>query len=127
MPRTTHVNGDPSDLRRKLVMRNARGRRSRWAKSEITFGPLGRIVATVLAVGLAWGLWWGLGIIGILLGLGYVRDALPQALRDIWRPVRLPPTEQDLIRARAEDMRLDELPPTPPESPIASRPTPSRW
>ena len=103
------------------------GQRSRWAASEITFGPVGRIVATALVVGVVWWLNQVLGIFFLVLAGAFLWQVVPQALRDIWRPVRLPPTEQDAIRAKAEAMRLDELPPTPPESPIDERPAPSRW
>lgn len=60
---------------------------SRWAASAVSFGPVGRIVATllVLLVGV-WLLWASLfGMVGGFLWLGIVT---PWALRDIWRPVR---------------------------------------
>ena len=106
---------------------SARGRRSRWASSEVTFGPVGRIVATLIVVGVVWWLNQMLGIFFLAFGGAYMTQFLPEALRDIWRPVRMPPTEQDVIRARAEAMRLEEQPPTPPESPIAERDVPTRW
>jgi len=93
----------------------------------VTFGPLGRIVATILVVGVLWWLNAALGIFGVVIMAIYVREFLPSALKDIWRPVRLPPDESDVIRARFEAMRLEEQPPAPPESPIAERPAPQRW
>ncbi len=70
---------------------------SRWQKSTNTFGPTGRVVATVLlfvplpimlmAVSI------GIGIIGAGI---YVLLAIPWALRDIWKraaiPVKAPPS-----------------------------------
>ena len=102
------------------------GQRSRWAASEITFGPVGRIVATLLVVGVVLWLNRVLGVFFLVL-VGVLWQVVPQALRDIWRPVRRSPTEQDVIRARAEEMRLDELPPTPPANPISERQAPRRW
>ncbi len=65
----------------------SRPQTSRWAASAVTFGPAGRIVATllVLVVGV-WLLWASFfGFVGALLWLGVIT---PWALRDIWRPVR---------------------------------------
>jgi hypothetical protein len=59
---------------------------SRWKKTDGTFGPTGRIIATVLLIVplpvLALGVATGIGIIGAGL---YVIIVMPWALRDIWK------------------------------------------
>ena len=69
---------------------------SRWQKSAGTFGPVGRVVATVLAFlplpVLAMAVASGIGLIGAGI---YLLVILPWALRDIWKraaiPVQPPP------------------------------------
>jgi hypothetical protein len=61
--------------------------RSRWRGSQTTFGPVGRIVATVLllmpVVFFAFaGMFWAGGFI-------YVFLLLPWGLRDVWRRTRI--------------------------------------
>lgn len=93
--------------------------------SAVTFGPVGRIVVSLLMLV---PLWWfisyagAFGIIGVPIWLVKV---LPWALRDIWRPVRLPATDADTIRARHELLEQAEAAPTNPS--ISERPAPSRW
>jgi len=59
---------------------------SRWKKSDSTFGPTGRMVATLLLiaplplVGMA--IATGIGIIGAGI---YIFIVMPLALRDIWK------------------------------------------
>jgi hypothetical protein len=59
---------------------------SRWKKTDGTFGPAGRIIATVLLVVplpvFALGVATGIGIIGAGL---WVIVVMPWALRDIWK------------------------------------------
>jgi hypothetical protein len=59
---------------------------SRWKKTDGTFGPTGRLVATFLLLVplplLALGVASGIGIIGAGL---YVVIVMPWALRDIWK------------------------------------------
>jgi hypothetical protein len=95
---------------------------SRWASSPITFGPVGRVVATVLVILPL--LWFGLyagafGIIGLVVWGGIL---LPWAMRDIWRPV---PT------APLDPLGVGDLPPEPapidPETSIQHRAPPRRW
>lgn len=66
-------------------------RYSRWAKGPTTFGPLGRVVATllllvplpVLAVSIAVGIGLvGVGIYGLVI--------LPLALRHVWAQAKIP-------------------------------------
>jgi hypothetical protein len=59
---------------------------SRWKKTDGTFGPAGRVIATVLLLVplpvLAVGVATGIGIIGAGL---YVIVVMPWVLRDIWK------------------------------------------
>jgi hypothetical protein len=59
---------------------------SRWKKTDGTFGPTGRIIATVLLLVplpvFALGVATGIGIIGAGL---WVIVVMPWALRDIWK------------------------------------------
>jgi|GEM_PF-1962590 hypothetical protein len=59
---------------------------SRWKKTDCTFGPLGRVIATFLLLlplpVLAFAIASGIGIIGAGL---YVLVVMPWALRDIWK------------------------------------------
>lgn len=67
-------------------------RRTRWAKTATTFGPAGRLVATIavlvpLVLMIAGGFadpfsWAGAGIWGVII--------VPWALRDIWRQGLVP-------------------------------------
>ena len=73
-------------------------RGTRFQRSVLTFGPAGRVVATVLVLmPLAWfALYAGIfGLIGFPMWLLFV---VPTALRDVWRPAALPAT--DLTRLR---------------------------
>jgi hypothetical protein len=66
-------------------------RYSRWAKGPTTFGPLGRMVTTllllvplpVLAVAVA----TGIGIVGVGI---YALVILPLALRHVWAKAKIP-------------------------------------
>jgi hypothetical protein len=59
---------------------------SRWKKTDGTFGPAGRVIATFLLIVplpvLALGVATGIGIIGAGM---YVVVVMPWALRDIWK------------------------------------------
>ena len=58
-------------------------RPSRWAKSDVSFGPVGRILITLVMV--------AIGIflaVFALLGAGlWWLVVMPWAMRDLWRPV----------------------------------------
>jgi len=64
---------------------------SRWKKSSGTFGPAGRVIATVLLLVplpvLAMAASVGIGLIG---GGIYVLVIMPWALRDIWQRAAIP-------------------------------------
>ena len=64
----------------------------------MTFGPLGRVVCTVVLLGVpvCLVLYGGLfGVAGLVPWCGWI---LPWALRDTWRRAALPPTELTLLR-----------------------------
>ena len=73
----------------------------------VTFGPVGRVVATVLVVLPLWWLVFGAGVFGIVGAALWVVGVLPRALADIWRPALLPST--DLTRLRDAAHRAAEL------------------
>jgi hypothetical protein len=64
---------------------------SRWKKSTGTFGPVGRVVATLLLLVplpvFAMAVSVGIGIIG---GGIYVLVVMPWALKDIWKQAAIP-------------------------------------
>lgn len=64
---------------------------SRWKKSTGTFGPAGRVVATLLLLVplpvFVMAMSVGIGIIG---GGIYVLVVMPWALRDIWKQAAIP-------------------------------------
>ncbi|HWC34773.1 MAG TPA: hypothetical protein VG650_08090 [Mycobacteriales bacterium] len=66
---------------------------TRWKKTPTTFGPVGRVVCTVLLflplpLMIAWTvISGGLGIIGLGAWAGVV---MPMALRDVWKAGSLP-------------------------------------
>jgi hypothetical protein len=97
-------------------------RHSRWAASSITFGPVGRLVATAL---MFLPLWWSVyyagpfGIVGLVVWGGVW---LPKALRDIWRSVPTEPLDPlDVGNLVTPSNELD------PETAITERVGPSRW
>lgn len=68
---------------------------SRWKSGSLTFGPVGRVILTILSV-LPYPLFivnLPFGLVGIVIWTGL----MPRILRDIWRPARrhhLPPEPQ---------------------------------
>jgi hypothetical protein len=103
-------------------------RGSRWQSSVLTFGPVGRLVATAfLALVLVWfllyaGLW---AIPGVVIWAGFV---MPRALRDVWRPAALP--ADDLTRLRDEAAREAALRDRSERTHLAfdpDQPPPARW
>lgn len=82
-------------------------RGTRFQRSVVTFGPVGRVVATVLAVAPLWWLVFGAGVLGIVGAAMWLFFVLPRALADIWRPALLPTT--DLTRLRDAAHREAEL------------------
>jgi hypothetical protein len=98
---------------------------SRWKASAISFGPIGRIAATVLAL---LPVWWLLGAnltelalryeVGYFLGAcAYSGLVIPLILRDVWK--RVPD------RGAAPTL---ELPPEPAAyQSVLERDAPTRW
>jgi len=93
--------------------------------SAVTFGPVGRVVVSVLMLV---PLWWFLvyapfgAIVFVPIWLVKI---LPWALRDVWRPVRLPASDADVIRAKHE--LLEQVESAPAHPTINERPAPQRW
>jgi hypothetical protein len=94
---------------------------SRFARSELTFGGVGRVVATILflfpvyfALDLA-------GVFGILFAVPYLVMVVPQGLRWLWQPAPVELVEDPLPPA--------DPTPHPPAAgaAIADREAPSRW
>jgi hypothetical protein len=89
---------------------NVGRRRSRWAKTSVTFGPVGRVLWTVVAaVPLA------VGVIGLLRFPGPRGGAIwliamalwsvlvmPWILRDIWKATWLPAPDEGRARRAAD-------------------------
>ena len=101
-------------------------RRSRWTSSAVTFGPVGRLVASVLLlVPLAWMVLYD-GFFAIVSVPIWLFVILPWGLRDIWRAVRLPASEADEIRARIAADGASR-PETDGSDDIARRASPRRW
>lgn len=72
--------------------------------SAVTFGPVGRIVVSLLMLV---PLWWFIAYAGVFGIVGvpiWLVKVLPWALQDIWRPVKLPASDADIIRAKHELM-----------------------
>jgi hypothetical protein len=59
---------------------------SRWAKSDVTFGPVGRVVCTLLVVAVG-GWFLTVSIFGLIGAALWWLVVTPWALRDLWRPV----------------------------------------
>jgi hypothetical protein len=76
---------------------------SRWKKSEGTFGPAGRVIATLLLllplVVMVAAIATGIGIVGAVI---YIFAVMPWALRDIWQkaPTVIQPPRPTGVRPR---------------------------
>ena len=67
---------------------------SRWQKSSSTFGPLGRIVATLLLL-IPIYFFFHAGVIGIVGLAMWLFVVMPMALRSIWQRVPVRPDKDD--------------------------------
>lgn len=96
---------------------------SRWARSTVTFGPVGRVVATVAVLLPIW--WWlAWALFAAVLGLPvYLFVLLPWAMRDIWRRVPTRPLDPLGVGVVAGL----EPPAVEPETSIERRTPPPRW
>ena len=100
-------------------------RRSRWAGSAVSFGPVGRIVVSLLMLAPVWYFLSYAPFGAIVFVPIWLVKILPWALRDIWRPVKLPADDADVIRAKHELLQQVESAPEQPG--ISDRPAPQRW
>ncbi|HEX3708162.1 MAG TPA: hypothetical protein VHV76_16160 [Mycobacteriales bacterium] len=103
-----------------------RGPTSRWHRSEVTFGPVGRLLWTLACGAIAvFPIWKAItaGWIWVALYLGGIPllfVLFPLAMRDIWRPVRDPSATPSIV------LPPEPTPPAPGES-IQERKAPHRW
>jgi hypothetical protein len=95
-------------------------RTSRFARSALTFGGPGRLLATILFLSPIYLAFDLAGVFGILFVLVYAVMVVPQGLRWLWQPARV-----ELIVDPLPLPIVDEPPPA--GSGIADRQAPSRW
>jgi len=96
-------------------------RTSRFARSELTFGGVGRVVATLLLLS---PVYLGLdlaGVFGLVFVVPYLLRVVPEGLRWLWQPV---PVELVDDPSPATDLPSEPL---PPGTAIADREAPGRW
>lgn len=92
--------------------------RSRWLRSEVTFGPVGRVVCTVLLIA---PVVFGIFVSAVFFVFGVLwLFIVPMGLRDIWRAVRVPGAPPPIV------IPEEPKPPAPGES-IQDREIPRRW
>lgn len=100
--------------------------KSRWRRSEVTFGPFGRVACTLVCLVIAgYPIWKAItaGWIYVCLYLGGIPllfVLFPLVMRDVWKPVRRPDFEPPIVIAP------EPKPPAPGES-IQDRKVPRRW
>jgi hypothetical protein len=99
----------------------AHWRTSRFAPSELTFGGVGRVVATILLLS---PVYFGLdlaGVFGLVFAVPYLVMVVPEGLRWLWQPAPVELVEDPLP--------APDLTPQPPAAgaAIADREAPSRW
>jgi hypothetical protein len=92
---------------------------SRWRSSEVTFGPRGRVVATLLVlVPVAYAVF--VNVMFLVAAAIWGLFLLPWALRDIWRKVP--------DRDAAAEPAIPPVPgPIAERESILDRPAPRRW
>jgi hypothetical protein len=92
--------------------------RSRWLSSEVTFGPVGRVVCTVLLIApVVFGIF--VSAVFFIFGVLWL-FIVPMGLRDIWRAVRVPGASPPIV------LPPEVSPPAAGES-IHDRKPPGRW
>ncbi len=90
---------------------------SRWLRSEVTFGPVGRVAWTlVLLVPIVFALFYNFFFI---IAAAIWMAVVPMAMQDVWRKVKRP--DYETIPEIAEPKTLQ-----PGES-LHERVTPKRW
>jgi hypothetical protein len=95
-----------------------KGQTSRWLRSEVTFGPVGRLMWTIiLFVPIVYAIFYNFFFI---VAAALWAMVLPLALRDVWRRVKNPDYEAPIA-----------LPPETPElkpgESLHDRKMPRRW
>jgi hypothetical protein len=92
---------------------------SRWRRSEVTFGPVGRLVATVVVmVPIVFAIFYS--VFFIIAAAIWALTLMPWALRDIWRRTYVGTAEPSIV------LPPEPAPLTPGES-ILDRQPPARW
>lgn len=103
-------------------------RGGRWQSSDLTFGPVGRVVCTLLLLAVPlWFLQYGglFGIVGAVVWCGWV---LPRAWRDVWRRAALPATDLTVLRDETRRRLAEEQRERPPHPAFdQDAPPPPRW
>lgn len=99
----------------------SRWRTSRLAASELTFGPAGRAIATIVFLSPVFWAFDLAGPFGILFAVPYLVKVVSQGLRWLWQPVpvELVPDVLPVVDLVAE--------PAQAAAGIADRQAPSRW
>ncbi len=102
---------------------SAQQRYSRWAGSEVTFGPVGRVVVTIV---LFVPVWFGIfySVFFLVAAAIWLIGVVPLAYRDVWRRVRLAPTDADQLTTTYDQSFPDD---GGPRTDISTRAMPSRW
>ena len=86
-------------------------RGGRLQSSVLTFGPVGRVVCTLVVLGIpVWSALAG-GLFGLVGAAVWLCAVAPRALRDTWRPAALPATDLTRLRDEAARQRAAEQEP----------------
>lgn len=94
------------------------GPTSRWLRSEVTFGPVGRVVWTIVLVApILFALFYSVFFIVAAAIWAFI---LPMGLRDIWRKVKNPDYEEPIVLP-------PETPPLKDGESVHDRKMPRRW
>jgi hypothetical protein len=106
---------------------SSRQRYSRWSGSEVTFGPVGRVVVTVLLFAPVWfGIFYS---VFFLVAAAIWMFILPMALHQIWQPVRT--CDETAWPLLGPDPTQPTVPAEPaalaPAESLLERSAPSRW
>jgi hypothetical protein len=64
-------------------------RYSRWQRTSVSFGPAGRIAASLALMGTGPLFWWFFQLGGAMFFVMWTAIVLPWGLRDVWRKVRV--------------------------------------
>lgn len=96
----------------------ANGPTSRWLKSEVTYGPVGRVVWTIILVApVLFGIFYS--IFFLVAGVIWA-FIVPLAFRGLWQKVKNPEYEPPIVLP-------PETPPLKPGESLHDRRPPPRW